>query len=164
MSKFTEQDVKDIAIDYAKHCIGGLSTMNDGFDSWWTEEQKPAKKIIDMAHFIKSGIDMEFSDPEVDTLHIGKLTRIHITTYRKDDGLYWRQCRPRLNHKMYVSSGECPLPEGFNILIHHRSGTSGRSSLYSDFSWTHKYIDADIIGYEILGLADGWVYSWESDE
>jgi len=130
---------------------------------------KPTNKIINMHHFIKSGIDCEFSDPEVDTLHIGKLTRIHINNYHKDDGLYWRQCRPRMNHKMLHDGGDCPLPEGFRVKLLTICG--GRLQHSTGLSSVTKagnvWKDADyypVIGYEILGLADGYAYKLESDE
>jgi len=85
-------------------------------------------------------------------------------TFFSLDSISFNYCRPRMNHKMYWGGGECPLPEGFEVEVYYRlRGTSTVASV-SVFNWMHNNTDADIIGYEILGLVDDWVYLGESDE
>jgi len=59
----------------------------------------------------------------------------------------------------------CPVPEGFKGNVYLRNDDMSTKIYLSDFThyrWDHEYTSADIIGYEILGLADGWTYPWES--
>ena len=128
---------------------------------------KPAKKIIDMAPFIKSGIDMEYSDFKNNWGLEPSLKEVRTSGYY-DGYQVWKYCRPRMNHKMYWGGGECPLPEGFKVRLMFRDGAAVVTHTYSDFEWVSSefkvFTHADIIAYEILGLADGWAYPWESGE
>ena len=128
---------------------------------------KPAKKLIDMAHFIKSGIDCEFKDDETWRMLAG-LVEVDLgckQPYTNIIGVRWKQCRPRMNHKMLHDGGECPLPEGFEVLPIYRDPTLSVLPVHaSEEIWGSGNLPYDIIGYEILGLADGWAYPWESGE
>jgi len=134
---------------------------------------KPANKIIDMAHFIESGIDCEFSDrSNFSNIWVGRLTStsgsdFHAYACNSGDGhtRYAKFCRPRINHKMFHAGGACPLPEGFEVRLYIRNAPPVVVyGLYMDcYSWVHSMTDVDIIGYEILGLADGWAYPWSEE-
>ena len=140
-------------------------------------EKRPAKKIINMAYLIKSGIDCEFSDyPDFSNIWVGKLTGgsgLNFHRYSCDSGDGYKRhakyCRPRMNHKMLHDGGDCPLPEGFRVKLLTICG--GRLQHSTGLSSVTKagnvWKDADyypVIGYEILGLADGYAYKLESDE
>jgi len=129
---------------------------------------KPAKKIIDMAHFIESGIDMEFWDDASDSYtNISILDSINVgLNYAFVSKIScYKHCRPRMNHKMFHGGGECPLPEGFEVLPIYRDPTLSVLPVHaSEEIWGSGNLPYDIIGYEILGLADGWAYPWESGE
>jgi len=179
MSKFTAAELVEF---YQKVADGGEIEVNDR-DSTWKEafgndspclfsdtltwRIKPAKKIIDLQPLIASGIDCEFSNFVGSAEQIGPLLCI-------DDGgdfnyegrvLYFQKCRPRMNHKMFHDGGACPIPEGFMVEVYYRSG-GALSGNVTDFHWLYSKTSgcvADIIGYEILRLADGWAYPWEAE-
>jgi len=125
---------------------------------------KPAKKIIDMAHFIKSGIDMEFWD--VTSMYLGVLNAVMPLNTRPyiSKKAPWKHCRPRLNHPHFHKGGICPVPEGFRGNIYLRNDSISSKIYIADFThyrWDLKYQRDDAIACEILGLADGWIYPWE---
>ena len=181
MSKFTAAEL----VEFYQEVADGAEMLLDGEPRLWayayddgpnllsdTERWriKPAKKIIDLPPLIASGIDCEFSNFVGGAEEIGPLLCI-------DDGgdfnyegrvLYFQKCRPRMNRKMYHDGGDCPLPEGFKVRLMFRDGAAVVTHTYSDLKWVSTgfkvFTHADIIGYEILGLAEGWAYPWESDE
>jgi hypothetical protein len=55
----------------------------------------------------------------------------------------------------YWEGGECPVPEGVVVEVRFRDGDK-EQDLPSNFRWDHIKSDGDIIGYRIIGLADGW--------
>ena len=186
MSKFTAAQLVEF---YQKVADGGVMSLKKGFDDepqnnyvgpnmtspveYW--RIKPVKKIIDVAHFIKSGIDMEFS--EDDNFHT---TVTRISTLKKTDkgpSYYatnspnqYLYCRPRMNHKMFHDGGACPIPEGFEVKLYFRDGEILTTVKYKDarqwldFLWYLCEEGKYIIGYKILRLADGWAYPWECEE
>ena len=185
MNTFTAQQ---LAWFYQAVADGGVMSLKKGFSDepqnnyvgpnmtspveYWSI--KPAKKIIDMDHLVKSGIDCEFDDKKVPFATIvGPLLAIYTngnTAHKYQACLHkWQNCRPRMNHKMFHDGGACPLPEGFKVRLMFRDGAAVVTHTYSDLKWVSTgfkvFTSADIIGYEILGLADGWAYPYqESDE
>ena len=130
---------------------------------------KPTKKVIDLSVLI-DGIDCEFDDLG-NTSAIAKLETITTSrvdeafVYISDKGLYWDRCRPRMNHIHAWQGGECPLPEGFRVKVWFRN------TLYApvdrpatSIRWCHDGDLYDIIAFEVLGLADGYVMPWEQGE
>jgi len=172
MSKYTEEEVQDACLAWADYKIQ-VSRIKDlvalPFDKWWAVYNKPAKKTIDLAPLIASGIDCMFSDDGV-RRQIGNLFCIRNSSHNKrqfyEDDLEsnWGQCCPRMYHKMLHSGGECPLPEGFKVTLYYRNAGVSRGSNYIDLRWDNTGLEEDIIGYEILGLADGYAYPWEQTE
>ena len=185
MSKFTAAELVEF---YQKVADGGVMECvdHDGIfrafrssdfgpvlggnvDRW---RIKPAKKIIDMTHFIKSGIDCEFSDDHnFFNIWVGKLTGgsgLDFHRYSCDSGdghrRHAKYCRPRMDRTHYYDGGECPLPEGFKVRFYFRGQSSAECTNYTMFTWFHRYTQVDIIGYEIIGLVDGWAYPWECEE
>ena len=56
----------------------------------------------------------------------------------------------------YWSGGECPLPNGLEVTVHFRSGATETEN-YNNFRWNHhSFSKHDIIGFEIVGLLEGW--------
>mgnify|MGYP000291785396 CR=1 FL=1 len=177
MSKFTAAELVEF---YQKVADGGVMSLKKGFDDepqnnyvgpnmtspveYW--RIKPAKKLIDMAHFIESGIDFEFSDDETWIMLAG-LVEIDLGCkhpYTNIIGVRWKQCRPRMNHKMFHDGGDCPIPEGFTLRLYFRDEAPIVDDIHEGYNWIHCGSSNDIIGYEILGLADGWTYPWECGE
>jgi len=183
MNTFTAAELVEF---YQKVADGGVMSLKKGFSDepqnnyvgpnmtspveYWSI--KPAKKIIDMDHFIESGIDMEFWDDASDSYtNISILDSINVgLNYAFVSKISrYKHCRPRMNHIHAWQGGECPLPEGFKVRLMFRDGAAVVTHTYSDLKWVSSefkvFTSADIIGYEILGLADGWAYPYqESDE
>ena len=183
MSKYTEVELKDECLAWGNYYIDLVASVNgwkipgEDFDKWRDERNKPAKKIIDLAPLIESGIDCEFWDDDaapfrfISTLELifrSSAPRPHPLpsngySSAKDSTYYpWEKCRPRMNHKMFHNGGKCPLPEGFKLRIYFRGSAVLDKHLYLDCQWLHTDAHfSDVIGYEILGLADGYAYPWE---
>jgi len=181
MSKFTAVELVELAngvyegaeLEYLTESgwtvLGTKAETVDALLHSW--RIKPGSKIIDMAHLVKSGMDCEFSDDETWRMLAG-LVEVDLGCkhpYTNIIGVRWKHCRPRMNHKMYHDGGECPLPEGFKVRLMFRDGAAVVTHTYSDLKWLSTgfkvFTHADIIGYEILGLADGWAYPYlESGE
>lgn len=57
----------------------------------------------------------------------------------------------------FWKGGECPIPDGVRFEVYHRDGDTGViKGNASEFKWSHKGSHDDIIGYRILGPAEGW--------
>ena len=135
---------------------------------------KPTKKVIDLSVLIESGIDCEFSDEESFGLNfLGTLTDQEGRDYHKYSGnsgdgfvRYAKYCRPRMNHIHAWQGGECPLPEGFRVKVWFRNGKEGDAggAFHLNLRWSHEKWESDIIAFEVLGLADGYVMPWEQDD
>ena len=133
---------------------------------------KPTKKVIDLSVLINSQIDCEFDNGAV----IAKLVSVkedyegifYSSNHKKAQD--YRDCRPRMNHKHAWQGGECPLPEGFVVRVWYRNGISSICSHVKEHNkatnlrWTFDSFEtADIIAFEVLGLADGYLMPWEQD-
>jgi hypothetical protein len=132
---------------------------------------KPKKKVIDLSVLIESGIDVEVSQDGKGQWYLGgQLVQIHDGIHRYEcfnSTQYEKQCRPRMSHIHAWQGGECPLPEGFMVKVWWRNSTRGDVSAVNNLAlrWSNKNYPSDIIAFEILGLADGYVMPWEvSDE
>ena len=130
---------------------------------------KPTQKVIDLSVLIDSQIDCEFKDRNRSGVFINKLSRQGDPSmnyrYYDGDGDAWEGCKPRMNHKHAWQGGECPLPEGFMVKIWLRDDDYDEKSrrLVSELIWSHDNTSSDIIAFEVLGLADGYVMPWEQD-
>ena len=129
---------------------------------------KPTNKVIDLSVLIESGIDCEFSDSDETGLFISKLSRQSGPSeeYRYYDGedTSWDECQPRMNHIHAWQGGECPLPEGFMVMPHYRKPLKIRVNVMAaDLQWGNWGVDHDIIAFEVLRVADGYVMPWEQD-
>ena len=140
---------------------------------------KPTQKVIDLSVLIESGIDCEFKDKGAKNWHVGKACKglYQESLYGTESGEYFEQCQPRMNHVHAWPEGECPLPEGFEVKVWWRSGEESVMNVES-VNWNHvdrrpRHIcegmsvsnsgGADIIAFEVLGLADDYVMPWEQD-
>ena len=165
IKKFTEQDMQNYA-DYVAKAV--LSNIQPDLAHWYAEWHKTAKKVIDLSVLIDSQIDCEFKDDIGDRTNFGKLLEItDADTYpyktgnsRADE---YAQCQPRTHHIHAWQGGECPLPEGFKVKVWFRDGSSDISQ-HNAFIWSHDNLSGDIIAFEVLGLADGYVMPWEQDK
>jgi hypothetical protein len=130
---------------------------------------KPAKKVIDLSVLI-DGIDCEFWDDETDQ-SVYKLTSINCCSYPYEaKGESTRFCRPRMNHIHAWQGGDCPLPEGFEVRVWLRDSDSDSfSALAAELTWSHGnnkddiITFGDIIAFEVLRVADGYVMPWGSE-
>ena len=171
---FTAQDMQNYADYVAK---AALSNITPNLDRWYAEWHKPTKKVIDLSVLIESGIDCEFDD-RGNTSAIAKLETITTSHtgepyYINDKGLYWGRCTPRMNHKHAWQGGACPLPEGFEVKVWLRDDKKlPFIAKVERVTWEHRlntvldsiYTGYDIIAFEVLGLADGYVMPWEQDK
>jgi len=185
---FTAQELADF---YQKVADGGEAEFNKGITikDWRITDYgpsngsvrqdwriKPTKKVIDLSVLIDSQIDCEFKDDISERITIGKLQSVY-DWYISDEYPYktgnsradgYGQCQPRRNHKHAWQGGECPLPEGFEVKVWYRddsrcTDTLMNSGVYKKTGWVHKIYGRDIIAFEVLGLADGYVMPWEKD-
>jgi hypothetical protein len=135
---------------------------------------KPTKKVIDLSVLIESGIDCEFSDCDFKQYTgVGSLSSIlggQTQPFVLSDAVgynnaKYEQCRPRMNHIHAWQGDECPLPEGFRVKVWWRSGGEGDAgdAFHLDLRWSNEKRQSDIIAFEVLGLADGYVMPWEQD-
>ena len=140
-------------------------------DNW---RIKPTKKVIDLSVLIDSQIDCEFTDANEAGIFISKVIKqsrrisLALPEYRyyDVDGDTWNRCRPRMNHKHAWQGGACPLPEGFKVKVWWRTGGEGDAEMmlrHLDLRWSNEKRQSDIIAFEVLGVADGYVMPWEQD-
>ena len=128
---------------------------------------KPTKKPVDLSVLIDSGIDCEFS---IFSNLFGKIDKLEdINHFEKakyaSDEKLWHQCRPRLNHIHAWQGGECPLPEGFMVKVWFRDGQDDvMEATKWGVHWRGDKDGDDIIAFEVVGLADGYCYPWQTDE
>ena len=118
----------------------------------------PQIKIIDMEYFIVSDIDCEFSDGC--TWYPSKLSAVG-EGYYDHDGHRWDRCMPRTDHIHFHDGAMCPVPEGFELMVYFRNEGQIKTSMGHLLEWEHDGSELEIIGFEVLGLIDGWVYPWE---
>ena len=122
---------------------------------------KPELKAIDLTPLIESGLDCEFWDDSAMPFRVFKLWDIverEGTRYLDTDGaVYWKNCQPRMKHIHYWAgeSAKCPIPEGFEVRLYFRDGTSHilKGGVYR---WTHTGGRADIIGVEFIAVKEGY--------
>ena len=123
---------------------------------------KPAKKVIDLSVLIDSQIDCEFWDDETDQ-SVYKLLSVNCSEYPYATvNESTRFCRPRMNHIHAWQGGDCPLPEGFRVKVWFRNTLYAPEYAPDDYlatsiTWCHVGDLDDIIAFEVLGLADGYV-------
>tara|TARA_R110002124_G_scaffold29923_1_gene103566 strand:+ start:93 stop:641 length:549 start_codon:yes stop_codon:yes gene_type:complete len=180
MNTFTAQELADF---FQKVADGGEAQLK--IDGEWSNlfvggpaigsskdiwRIKPTKKVIDLSVLVDSGIDVEVSDGNDRWYLGGCLRHIYETGARyscANSIVHEKQCRPRMNHKHAWQGGECPLPEGFLVRTFMRGADyylGGIVLLRPTLAdWSHGNHPADIIAFEVLGLADGYVMPWEQD-
>ena len=146
--------------EWANLFVGGPS-LGGSKDKW---RIKPTKKVIDLSVLIESGIDCEFSEG---------ISWFFSTLKHHSNGVYmdvtssvWDKCKPRMNHKHAWQGGECPLPEGFEVKVWYRddsrcTDTLLNSGVYTNTGWVHRNNGRDIIAFEVRGVVDGYVMTWE---
>ena len=131
----------------------------------WRVAPPPPKKVIDLSLLAESGIDCAFWNMAGDKT-VGTLTDLDkpSVTYERDNGLWYSYCQPRMNHVHAWQGGWCPLPAGVRVLVYLRSGEYHADEA-TEYQWKKKIegwtCDTDIIAFEVLGLADGYVWPWE---
>ena len=161
IKKFTEQDMQNYA-DYVAKAV--LSNIQPDLAHWYAEWHKTAKKVIDLSVLIDSQIDCEFKDKGAKNWHVSKACKglYQESLYGTEPGDFFEQCKPRMNHIHAWQGGECPLPEGFEVKVWLRGDTFPKICVRLD--WVlQKNSSKDIIAFEVLGVADGYVMPWEQD-
>ena len=163
MNKFTAQEMEE----YADYVVSArLSHIDPDLEHWYTEKNKLTKKVIDLSLLVKSQIDCEFSDEGDTSWSVGMLSNIHARgeySYTCEQFHEWVYCRPRMLRRNAWQGGKCPLPEGFLIALQFRGDSYMITTNYIDINWTHEGEALDIIAFEVLGLADGYVMPWEGE-
>tara|TARA_B110000091_G_C13726464_1_gene437071 strand:+ start:108 stop:680 length:573 start_codon:yes stop_codon:yes gene_type:complete len=138
-------------------------------DNW---RIKSTKKVIDLSVLIESEVLCVFFDQSTPSSATGKLKNIrgsaaYVSNNRDSSGMpvSSRACKPLMNHKHAWQGGECPLPEGFKVQVCMRSNSViGDMCSHFNWKWSYKAAGSDIIQFEVLGLADGYVMPWEQDD
>tara|TARA_R110000868_G_scaffold403510_1_gene680846 strand:- start:1963 stop:2475 length:513 start_codon:yes stop_codon:yes gene_type:complete len=164
MNTFTAQDMED----YADYAIKARRMLAEPTLSYWYQERyKPTKKVVDLSVLIESGIDCEFKDSCDKKWHVSKADKglYQESIYGTKSGDYFEQCRPRMNHIHAWQGGECPLPEGFMVKVWYRNTllTQFNDRLATSIRWCHDGDVDDIIAFEVLGLADGYVMPYDKE-
>ena len=181
MNKFTVQELADFyqkladgsKLDYAllpKDSFGHPENgphLGCSKDVW---RIKPTHKVIDLSVLIESGVLCVFFYPSTPSRATGKLKEIRGSAYVSDNRdssgrpIISRACSPLRNHKHAWQGGECPLPEGFRVKVWVRGDRNAKLLGYVA-NWNHSTTNQydDIIAFEVLGLADGYVMPWEQD-
>ena len=123
---------------------------------------KPKTQKIDRHHFIESKIDCEFYHAQFGTCltKIGCLAKQLDSEsqykYITDNGAAFSDCKPRMSPYVYFwQGGKCPLPDGVEVMVHLRDGSTVSGNA-CDFQWEHGFGENDTIGFEIVGLLEGW--------
>jgi hypothetical protein len=155
MNTFTAQDMKEYAA-YSTKAFALNTEAN--FKNWCKERFEPTKKVIDLSVLIDSQIDCTHDLTD----GYGPLDNSWT-----EEALCEARVVPRTKYKHAWDGGECPLPEGFIVHVWFRSGlddvretTSGNRLM-----WTCDDLPSDIIHFQVLRVADGYVMPWGvSDE
>jgi hypothetical protein len=119
---------------------------------------KPTLKVIDLTPLIGSGILCEFED-DGDTA-ISPLASIILSSpypFTGNQGLYIH-CSPLMSPYIHYWRGEsdkCPIPEGFEVVLHFRNGDPHECN-GGRYSWNHKLRNSDIIGIEFIAVKEGY--------
>jgi hypothetical protein len=133
---------------------------------------KPATKVIDLSCVVGSGIDCEFSyrstlDSDFSSKIVGSLERITGERLYKKSGTIssWYKCRVRQSPHVHFWKGEykCPLPHGLKIKVWYLTDNGGASSIITYDYFAEGFSWSEVIGFEVLGVADGWRYEWEEE-
>jgi hypothetical protein len=180
MNTFTAQDLADF---YQKVADGGesqtkidgeFSNLFVGGPSLGSRKEvwriKPTKKVIDLSVLIESEVLCVFFDQSTPSSATGKLKKIrgsaaYVSNNRDSSGMpvSSRACKPLMNHKHAWQGGDCPLPEGFMVDVIFRDGSKGFNMTTCTLRWSCEAVNSDVIQFEVLGLADGYVMPWESE-
>jgi len=152
MKTFTMQNMKDFS-NYICECEN--IDAAELFEEWYKERFKPTKKVIDLSVLIDSQIDcthdlLEGYGPLDDSWTEESLCEARVV--------------PRTKYIHAWQGGECPLPEGFMVKVWFRNDGDYPRTVESHYlEWRHLDV-MDIIAFEVLGLADGYVMPWESEK
>ncbi len=112
-------------------------------------------KVIDMSHFIDSGLIMRFNDYTDSIGSLGYLQNIlgrggH--KYRNSNHSLYKYCSPIFNHDYASMDGwdTPPIPEGYVINFLHYDGQCGDKCCdYNDMVWE------DVRIFRIVAIKDG---------
>jgi len=149
-----------------RHRLQGSPTLDSNLDEYFIKPPKPKIQKIDMSILIGSDIDCEFMCEETNYVIVGNLIETPTSEFSyytsKTSGVY-DKCKVRENHWHYWGGNwYCPLPKGLNIELRTRNGSIKNEKDYSSMSdWIHRkwvQYDDDIIGFKVLGVAEGWEY------
>ena len=135
-------------------------TMTDKHPSFVPPKPKP--KLVDMGKLPVGSAVM------VKWLPAG--TKLHVMTKLNELGqiMIWNpaaQTRTVKTNELriaeqkeftYWGGGACPVPDGLRVALAFRLINPGTVETPSGIRWTHNGHGGDVIGYRILGLADGW--------
>ena len=150
--------------------------MNSDIDDYSINPPKPVLQTIDLSVCIKSKIDMEFwTSDTLDKDYIAKLVGIKNGVFfssLSNENKWLHHCRVRQDHwHSWMGGecpwmGECPLPEGLKVSLLFRDGTTSKGCNFdrSNEAWRHDGGMSDIIAFQVLGSAEGWIYEKDKDD
>ena len=126
---------------------------------------KPVIKKIGLYPIIKSGIDVEVSKDN-ETWKVTQLTNVtqacDVRKYANHLRNWYPYCRIRENYWHSWNGGDCPLPEGLNIIVKFRGGTNSIENMtyHNVDNWNHnnRMPQVDVIAFKVIGPAKGYEY------
>lgn len=138
----------------------------DQFDpELWRTVPKP--KVIDLSCLVGSDVLCEFwTHPEKKDLFRGYLMDIttSVGLYGADNAQQYMYCQPATMVQAW-QGGECPLPEGVEVMIFSRNmgeRITAANSESIDWKFTDgAYCERDIMQYQVTGTQEGYVLPHE---
>jgi hypothetical protein len=119
---------------------------------------KPELKVIDLTPLMWSGLDCEFWNDDQQTPTISSLISMDKEFLETKESYFFENCQPRMSPYIHYWKGEsdkCPIPEGFEVVLHFRNGDPHECN-GGRYSWNHKRRNSDIIGIEFIAVKDGY--------
>tara|TARA_R110000737_G_scaffold230712_3_gene244231 strand:- start:1595 stop:2122 length:528 start_codon:yes stop_codon:yes gene_type:complete len=167
MNTFTAQELADF---YQKVADGGeIQYLGSSKEGEWLDafggpgiecnrdqwRIKPAKKVINLSVLIDSQIDCTHDLLE----GYGPLDNSWT-----EESLCEARVVPRTKYIHAWQGGECPLPEGFIVRVYWRNDEYPPCEVMpNEVTWDTDGDHSDIVHFEVLRVADGYVMPWEQE-
>jgi hypothetical protein len=121
---------------------------------------KQALKVIDLTPLMWSGLDCEFWNDDQQTPTISPLISMDKEFLEAKESYFFENCQPRMSPYIHYWRGEsdkCPVPEGFEVRLHLREGSTHVYKVDAgEWRWSHIQSPVDIIGIEFIAVKEGY--------
>jgi len=147
-------------------CFG--PNLNSNLREYYVNQPKPVKKIIDLSCVVDSDIDCEFDNTNTFDKNsgIGNLTDVDLNSefaYLHNNNWWYVNCRIRQDKWMYWGGGDCPLPEGFIVVLEFNDKTTLKVDNYTSLNWSRSKNNC-IRAFKVIGVAENARYEWQKEE